>query len=63
MAFYSINEFKNGLKVMVDNAPAIKLYEKCGFQNEGVMRKSVFKKGQFVDQIMMSILKEEYSEK
>lgn len=59
-AFQDLGLERVWLKVMTDNAPAIKLYQKCGFVEEGVMRKSVFKKGQFVDQIMMAILREEF---
>lgn len=59
-AFQDLGLERVWLKVMTDNAPAIKLYQKCGFVEEGIMRKSVFKKGQFVDQIMMAILREEF---
>lgn len=59
-AFQDLGLERVWLKVMADNAPAIKLYQKCGFVEEGVMRKSVFKKGQFIDQIMMAILREEF---
>jgi UDP-4-amino-4,6-dideoxy-N-acetyl-beta-L-altrosamine N-acetyltransferase len=59
-AFQDLGLERVWLKVMADNAPAIKLYQKCGFVEEGILRKSVFKKGQFIDQIMMAILREEF---
>jgi RimJ/RimL family protein N-acetyltransferase len=48
------------LKVHEDNTPAIKLYEKNGFKKEGLLRKSVFKNDQFKNEIIMSLLKEEF---
>ena len=48
------------LKVNVDNAPALQLYEKCGFQKEGRLRESVFKNGLFKDQLVMSVLSREF---
>lgn len=59
-AFQDLGLERVWLKVMTDNAAALKLYKKSGFVEEGVMRKSVFKNGQFVDQLMMSILREEF---
>jgi diamine N-acetyltransferase len=48
------------LKVLVENSTAIKLYEKCGFIEEGRMRKFVFKDGVYKEAILMSILREEF---
>jgi RimJ/RimL family protein N-acetyltransferase len=48
------------LKVHEDNESAIKLYEKTGFKKEGILRKSVFKNGRFKNEIIMSLLKEEF---
>jgi UDP-4-amino-4,6-dideoxy-N-acetyl-beta-L-altrosamine N-acetyltransferase len=62
-AFQDLGLERVWLKVIDSNAAAIKLYQKCGFIDEGIMRKSVFKNGQFVDQIMMSILKDEFLKK
>jgi UDP-4-amino-4,6-dideoxy-N-acetyl-beta-L-altrosamine N-acetyltransferase len=59
-AFQDLGLERVWLKVMADNAAALKLYNRCGFVEEGIMRKSVFKSGQFVDQIMMSVLREEF---
>ena len=46
--------------VMESNINSIKLHEKCGYLQEGILRKSVFKNGKFYNQIILSILKEEF---
>lgn len=48
------------LKVIRKNKTAISLYEKCNFFKEGVLREAIFKNGKFYDEIIMSILKEEF---
>ncbi len=42
------------------NTPSQKLYEKCGFKREGVLRKRIYKKGKYHDIYSYSLLKEEY---
>lgn len=61
-AFNNMNLNRVELNVLESNSRAIKLYEKIGFKKEGIRRKSVFKNGEFVDMIMMGILKEEFFE-
>lgn len=51
------------LYVIESHVAAIKLYEKCGFAQEGVLRNSLFKNGTFHNQIVMSILASEYKKK
>ena len=46
--------------ILDDNQPSIKMHERCGYKQEGLFRQSVFKDGKFHDQIVMSILKEEF---
>lgn len=36
------------------------MHEKCGYSEEGVKRKAVFKNGQYQDQILVSILKDDF---
>ena len=43
--------------VLEDNIASIRMLEKCGYIQEGVMRQSVFKNGKFKNQVIMSILK------
>ena len=59
-AFHQLGLNRVFLKVNVDNAPALRLYKKCGFQEEGRLRESIFKNGRFKDQLVMSILSREF---
>ncbi|MFA6254450.1 MAG: GNAT family protein [Patescibacteria group bacterium] len=51
------------LDVFSKNIGAIKCYQKCGFEKEGVKRKACFKNGKFYDLILMGILREEWQKK
>lgn len=42
------------LNVFVDNAPAIRLYEKFGFVHEGTLRQNAYRDGQYVDAHFMA---------
>ncbi len=44
------------LTVLAFNEPAIKCFEKCGFQSEGVLRDAIYSGGQFNHVIIMSVL-------
>jgi putative acetyltransferase len=45
------------LTVYVDNAPALRLYKKFGFEVEGLLRKHSFRDGVFVDAYAMARLR------
>ncbi len=45
------------LLVYADNVPAIQLYEKFGFEREGVLRSDSFRDGHYVDSLMMARLR------
>ncbi|NLS20779.1 GNAT family N-acetyltransferase [Rhizobium sp. P40RR-XXII] len=45
------------LSVYVDNAPAIRLYEKFGFETEGRLRAFAFRNSEYVDAFTMARLK------
>ncbi|SBW03913.1 Toxin-antitoxin system, toxin component, GNAT family [uncultured Eubacteriales bacterium] len=45
------------LDVYTDNAKAIHLYEKLGFEREGVLRKAAIRNGRYADLLMMSRLR------
>lgn len=44
------------LTVHAANKPAIHVYEKCGFQNEGVLRDNVCRGGTYEDEVVMGLI-------
>jgi RimJ/RimL family protein N-acetyltransferase len=44
------------LEVLANNAAAIRCYEKAGFRQDGRMRESAWVRGEFVDEVYMSVL-------
>lgn len=62
-AFENLNLNRVELTVLSDNEVAKHLYEKCGFIYEGRKRKSIYKRGKFVDILIYSILREEFERK
>ncbi|WP_026348558.1 GNAT family N-acetyltransferase [Eudoraea adriatica] len=59
-AFNNLNLNRVHLKVQENNLNAIKLYEKCKFKKEGVLRECIYKNGHYINEIVMSILRIEY---
>jgi diamine N-acetyltransferase len=59
-AFGELNLNRIYLEVFADNEPAIRLYERCHFQREGVKRQAIFAGGCFRDVLLMSILRPEF---
>ena len=51
------------LEVFVDNTPAIRLYEKFGFNIEGTLVDFAFRDGQYVDVYFMARLREQTPQK
>lgn len=47
---------KINLRVRIDNQKAIKLYEKFGFEKEGILRREFMIDGEFYDSILMGLL-------
>lgn len=58
--FDDLNLNRIYLTVLTNNLRAIFLYRKFGFRQEGILRQSIYKQGHFNDQMLMSLLKEEY---
>ncbi|MDD5291110.1 MAG: GNAT family protein [Patescibacteria group bacterium] len=48
------------LSVYPLNIAGFKCYTKCGFKEEGRKRKSIMKRGKYLDEIIMGILRKEY---
>jgi len=59
-AFSKLNLHRAWLRVRSDNLPAIRLYKRIGFCEEGVLREAEYKNGVYLDIIILSILKHEY---
>lgn len=49
-----LNLIRLELEVYVDNEPAIKLYERFGFEREGTLRQHAFRDGKYVDSYLMA---------
>lgn len=47
----------------VDNAPSLRLAERCGFVREGVLRGQVFVNGEYIDSAVLSILRSEWAQR
>lgn len=52
-----LNLIRLELEVYTDNEPAIRLYERCGFEREGTLRGHAFRDGRYVDSHMMARLR------
>jgi RimJ/RimL family protein N-acetyltransferase len=59
-AFGALNLHRIELGVFAFNARAIHVYEKLGFKHEGVMRDYLYFNYEYHDQILMSILADEF---
>ena len=59
-AFFNLNLRRLQLEVLEYNQVAQKLYTKIGFVEEGRKRKAVFKDGQYVDELIMGLLRDDY---
>ena len=57
-AFDNLNLRRIELEVLEDNVIAIHLYEKCGFEKEGLKRDAIFKNNRYMSVLIMSKLKE-----
>jgi AcrR family transcriptional regulator len=60
IAFLQLGMNRVWLRVIETNTKAINLYKKVGFVQEGTCRDESLRKGQFVNQIQMSILAKEW---
>jgi len=60
--FNDLNLNRVYLRVFATNPRAIKSYEKAGFIHEGWMRQAHFQNGQYVDVLLMSVLRSEWKE-
>jgi RimJ/RimL family protein N-acetyltransferase len=59
-AFDEIGLHRVELRVFAFNEPALRLYRRLGFREEGRRRELLFRDGQFHDDIVMAMLADEY---
>jgi len=58
--FFNMNLRRATITVLEENTAAIKLNEYLGYVREGVLRQSVYKQGEYKNQIIMGLLREDY---
>lgn len=59
--FANLNLHRIYLYVHADNPRAIRAYQAAGFQVEGTLRQDIFKNGEYVDALLMGILRSEWT--
>lgn len=59
-AFKDLNLHRVYLHVYENNLPAIRTYEKTGFTKEGILREANFIDGEYINIILMSVLRQEW---
>lgn len=60
---YAFNErgfHRIDARVLEDNIASIKMHQKCGYRIEGTLREAVFKNGRWQNQVVLSILENEF---
>lgn len=62
-AFMNMGLYRVALRVYEFNERAARCYEKCGFKYEGRSRKSAYIDGDYYDEILMGVLKNEFLER
>jgi [ribosomal protein S5]-alanine N-acetyltransferase len=60
--FAMLNLNRIHLSFLASNARAQRLYELLGFRQEGVLRQAQFKAGNYVDVVLMALLRAEYAD-
>lgn len=59
--FEELNLHRVELSVLADNIRAIRCYQKVGFVQEGCRRDHYFRNGQYVDEYLFALLREEWA--
>jgi len=58
--FYVLGLERIEARQLCYNKGSIKVHEKCGFKTEGILRKAVFKNGEYRDLNLMSVIREDF---
>ena len=59
-AFFNMNLQRIELTVLEENKRAQRLYEKCGFVQEGLKRRAKYKNGRYVNMLLYGLLKDDF---
>lgn len=59
--FHVLNKRRIIASIDPENAPSIKLYEKLGFRKEAHFRESIYMNGQWADDLIYALLKNEWN--
>jgi RimJ/RimL family protein N-acetyltransferase len=59
--FAELNLNRIWLAVLADNVRAERLYRSLGFREEGRLRDAQYKRGRYLDVILMALLRREFS--
>lgn len=59
-AFYVIGLQRIEARQLITNTASIKVCEKCGFVTEGILRKAIYKHGEYVDLNLIAVLKSDF---
>ena len=60
VGFRDLNLHRIYLHVWANNEPALSMYDKLGFVREGVLRRAAYIDGEYLDVVVMGILREEH---
>lgn len=60
--FNTLNLNRIYLRVYESNSRGIRCYEKAGFVHEGRLRQALFQDGSYIDMLMMSVIRSEWTE-
>jgi RimJ/RimL family protein N-acetyltransferase len=58
--FNTMNLNRIYLRVYANNPRAIRCYEKVGFVHEGCLRQALYRDGQYIDELVMGVLRAEW---
>lgn len=61
-AFEELNIHRVYATIIEHNVISRKLHAKCGYKEEGLLRQSVYKRGEYHNELQLSVLKHEYEE-
>ena len=61
-AFKELNLHRVYATIIEHNTPSRKLHAKCGFKEEGLLSQSIYKRGEYHNELQLSILKTEFQE-